>query len=293
MNVMSTELSTIGPLCQAAIVTFEPFTMAVRLLQYGLLLSAAVKISASLAKAFFTFNGLTATKRHHPTVQKLAAKYQLAPTNLTVINDTQLIAFSSIVPLISNGIYLSVGACRRLSPRQLEAVFLHELHHWRHKDPLTQLGLKIITEICFFIPSIRDVLNHWQLRAELKADAFVVTQLGSAQPLQKALTNWLKHTNPNSTPAWAIAFAETQLSQRIGALNQKPGNQSWWSTKTSWPALGRLLISLAVITGLVAIQTSRWSQAKAQLIIPTSAQCNQAWQNGAMQSSIFTVMSHQ
>lgn len=294
MNLMSTEITNLGPLCQATIVTFQPFAMAVRMFMYSVIFMTLLKVFASIAKAFLTFRALNQTKNKNRKIINIATTFKIPSALITIIDDSRLIAFSSIMPWISNGIYLSTGACKILSQKQLSAVVLHELHHWQQKDPLKQLSLKIAAEVFFFLPSIRDLLNHWQLKAELAADAFVVHKLGSAKPLRNALNSWLAASNSqlkSLAPIWAVAFAETQLNIRISKLNAK--YQTPNSQTNFWQIVTRLSISCSVILGIMVIQTSFFAQTQAQLIIPNSAQCTQAWQESSPQSSIFTVMSRQ
>lgn len=292
MNILSTEmLDWGGSMCQAAIVTFQPFTMGLQLFFYSLLSLALLKIFASIAKAYLTFRSLAEVTTTSKKVQTIATKHGLPARYLTVINDPQLIAFSSVMPWISNGIFISQGACQKLTLKQLEAVVLHEIHHWQKRDPLIQLCLSILGEVFFFIPSIQDLRHHWQLQAELSADAMVVRRLGNAISLKSALAKWLSTAPYSSAPFWAIAFAETELDTRIQNLGQPQSMSSRLHFNSK--VLGRLLISLATITALATVQTSRFAQAEAKLILPTSPQCTQAWQQNAAQSSVFTVMSHQ
>lgn len=298
--MMSTELTTIGQLCQAAIVTFQPFNMFTHLMYYFVLTFALIKFLASAAKAVLTLSALPTTNIIPDRARTLAKKYYFPLKNITIINSQLLAAFTSYIPLYKNNIYLSRGVFRDLSNSAQEAVFLHELHHWKNKDAFLQLLASIITEVFFFVPSLRDLRYHWQLQAEMSADSFAISTLKSDRPLKKALSQWLSRTQFNSdrfdhSPAWAITFGETQLSQRLDALNQSTKLQLQQKKKVPVPLpfVFRLAFSCIVIIAFITTATHRIAQVEATFIIPTSSQCSQIWQQAALQSSINQNMSHQ
>jgi beta-lactamase regulating signal transducer with metallopeptidase domain len=292
---MSTEFATVGSFCQAAIVTFQPVSLATQLLVQFMIIFALIKLTASIAKAFITFKSLSLSNHLPLVAKKLATKYGLAHTHLFIIKESNLIAFSSTIPFISNGLYLSEGMFRVLSKKQQEAVFLHELYHWKHKDPLQQLLFNIIGEVCFFLPSVKDLMNHWQLKAELAADAFAIKNQGSALPIKQALAKWLNYSSIQPMPNWSMSFAEIQLDTRITVLNRQPlpAFANWSVGKSSALLVARLAITVCVIASFSMLKASQYAQAQAQLVIPTSPQCTQDWQNQTPESSIFTIMSHQ
>lgn len=302
--MMSTELTTIGPLCQAAIVTFQPFTVLTHLMYYFVITFALLKLVASAANALLMLSALPTTQSIPANAQKLAIKYHFPLDKITIINSSLLAAFTSYIPFISNSMYFSRGVFRKLGTKAQEAVFLHELHHWKHKDAFRQLISSIVTEVFFFVPSLRDIRQHWQLKAEMAADAFAISELQSDQPLKQALKQWLSqeqfvsYSNRSTSqyaPSWSITFGETQLSQRFNALGSSkllPKRQRSNATLPA-PFIYRLVISCVVIISFIVATTHRIAQVEATFIIPTSSQCSQIWQQAALQSSVDQNMSHQ
>jgi beta-lactamase regulating signal transducer with metallopeptidase domain len=289
---MSTQIASLGPLCQAAIITFKPFSGLLQFLGIFLLAALLLKLVASFAKTFISTHKNETTKKLPVATKKLLKKYAQEKANVVILNTNQLIAFSSVLPVVANGIFLSKGLFKKLTPKQQEAVFLHELYHWQAKETFSQLLLKLLSDLFFFLPIFSEMLSHWQLQSEISADAFAVKNLRSSKPLKQALEKWLDQKP--QTPIWAVAFAETQLTARIDALNSlnKSALHRQLMKKTFYGITSKnLAISLLVITSFLAVTTSSYAKTETTIIIPTNTQCSRLWNQSLNQSEADAIMS--
>src|SRR5439155_13985574 len=82
-------------------------------------------------------------------------------TPVRVVADPAPQAFC--VGTIRPRIYVSVGALKRLSATELDAVLAHERHHQRRRDPLRLLVVEALAHGLFFLPALRPlaVRSRW------------------------------------------------------------------------------------------------------------------------------------
>lgn len=81
-------------------------------------------------------------------------------------------------------IYLSTGLTTSLDREELNGVFLHELHHKRHFDPLRFFLLNFLRDTFFYIPYIKHLADSMRFKREKKADDAAVAAL--LEPLSLA-----------------------------------------------------------------------------------------------------------
>ncbi len=67
-------------------------------------------------------------------------------------------------------IYLSTGLLKGLSSDELKAVFMHELHHLREKDPLKFILINLLKDALFYLPLAPYVAGRIRLKKECAAD---------------------------------------------------------------------------------------------------------------------------
>jgi len=75
-------------------------------------------------------------------------------------------------------ICLSSGLVALLSPAQLKAALLHEEHHRRKYDPLRILFIEVLNKMLFFLPIVREWGEMVQVRLEVMADRYAVSEAG-------------------------------------------------------------------------------------------------------------------
>jgi hypothetical protein len=126
---------------------------------------------------------LHATRRFVSTLELVGP----APTgDATLFAGDRPQAFCS--GLIRPRIYLSTGALRALQPEELDAVFAHEAHHARYRDPLRIFFARVLSDSLFFLPVLRRLADRYAALAELAADAAAVRRhRGDTRPLAAAL----------------------------------------------------------------------------------------------------------
>lgn len=72
--------------------------------------------------------------------------------------------------LLRPRIYIAEELQRELRDEELEAVFLHELHHCRRRDPLRGALAAALADVFFWIPVLRDAVRGMLVRMEFAAD---------------------------------------------------------------------------------------------------------------------------
>ena len=89
--------------------------------------------------------------------------------------------------LFNPKIYISTGLINTLDTSELQAVYLHEMHHKKHKDPLRLLILSIIRDTFSYIPISNFFKSLIHSKTEAKADDAVVAAMKEPISLAGAL----------------------------------------------------------------------------------------------------------
>lgn len=87
----------------------------------------------------------------------------------------------------SQKIILSEKLIKKLSPKQLEAVVLHEMYHLKNKHSLLLVISEIASSTVFFFPLLRELSNKMRVILEKQADQFTASVQGSEKYLNTAL----------------------------------------------------------------------------------------------------------
>lgn len=67
-------------------------------------------------------------------------------------------------------VYVSTGLAEELTPEELRAVILHEIHHAVNRDPLRLFVVSFIRDTFFFLPLGRYLVDSFRVQKELAAD---------------------------------------------------------------------------------------------------------------------------
>lgn len=129
--------------------------------------------------------------------------------------------------LLRPRIYISSGMINGLEREELKAVFVHELHHKRHFDPLRYFLLNFLKNMFFYLPVIRWVVNQLRVKRENDADDAAALTAGTPLPLASAL---LKATAFNKAYSFQTSISGASVGERIqrlivgkdGASNRPP-----------------------------------------------------------------------
>ena len=101
-------------------------------------------------------------------LQKIIDKHEVSNDQILMSCDLSLIAVS--VGFFDRKIIFSKSLIRKLTSKELEAVFLHELHHANNHHASILLFGQIISEALFFLPVLKDIFINLNNQFEKKAD---------------------------------------------------------------------------------------------------------------------------
>jgi len=119
-------------------------------------------------------------------------------------------------------ILLPIGLVTGLSPKQVEAILMHELAHIKRNDYLVNIFLNLIEVLFFFHPGIWWISKKVRTERENACDDMAIQQNINRLELAKALAN-IEILN-HSTPEFALAINGNQksLTNRIKRMTTKP-----------------------------------------------------------------------
>jgi len=88
--------------------------------------------------------------------------------SVVLIRDGSRTAFTH--GFLNPRVYLSTGLLDSLEREEKQAVFLHELHHRRRRDPLRFFLFNLLKDSFFYIPALRHMVGSAIARGEHEAD---------------------------------------------------------------------------------------------------------------------------
>lgn len=118
---------------------------------------------------------------------------------------------------ISPRIYLSRRTMEKLTPRELEALLLHEKHHLENHAPLKILVGKLVVSALSFIPILRDMLKRYLIETEIAADQSAINYQGHPRGIAGALEKMVQEHTTTPPQGLAIGGADA-LAYRIDHL---------------------------------------------------------------------------
>lgn len=145
--------------------------------------------------------------------------------------------------LWSPRIYVSLGAVRALSVRELEAVLWHEAHHLRRRDPLRALIARSLGTLFVALPLVTELAGRFEVAKELDADRAALRAQGTPRGLAGALLVLdSTHTPSRRIPASAWSLASLRIDQLAGV-----------DAKELLPGISRRAVFLTGATVLIAV----------------------------------------
>ncbi len=195
-----------------------PMTMVQISLVLFFFISAVTSLSMKIVSL-----GITTWKVRHLKKCKQLQKYTQLSRFQATHSKTQLLSSKKPFAFCHfDIIYLSTGAFEILTEKELEAVFLHELHHAHHFDSARTWILELLSR-CLFFPVLRSFITDFKLDLELEADRFVRNSQGSGTFLKGALLKVISY------PTLSVShFSACQLEQRVHALKRSPSYKFRW-----------------------------------------------------------------
>ncbi len=183
-----------------------------------------IKIVLSLLAQRLHVAEISDSNKHVPSkLNRLRILHQIPQQRILFTNQPSLEAY--VVGVLNTRIVLSRNLVRVLTSKQLEAVLLHELFHFKHLHPVIFMVSSAISSICWFLPIVGEVSRIVQERCEVAADQFAIQVQGTERFLLRALRTCLQDPLRNSQHQYAAAIVPTLqtqlLQQRINSLTTR------------------------------------------------------------------------
>ncbi|MFQ5585359.1 MAG: M56 family metallopeptidase [Thermodesulfobacteriota bacterium] len=154
----------------------------------GFILLAGGVIYASIKRIYLLMHS-------HRTLKRLP----LSDRRLSVVlirDDRNRVAFTH--GLFRPRIYLSTGLLKGLERKEVEAVFMHELHHRRRRDPLKFFIMAFIRDIFFYVPIGEYLVRYIRTKKEYEADDAALLKPGGVLGLSTALLKVARWKNSHT-----------------------------------------------------------------------------------------------
>lgn len=117
-----------------------------------------------------------------------------------------------VAGLLRPQVYCGDDIPARLSPREQQAVLLHERYHQQRRDPVRLVFFEATHRCLGWIPAVQRWVNDARARLEIRADAYALARGASRPDLARALL-----TLADAAPPAGAGFA-TVTEQRLAAL---------------------------------------------------------------------------
>lgn len=145
-------------------------------------------------------------------VKSLARQYGILRTDIKIVSSPE--PFVYCLGLRRPKIFISSGILGRLSAKELEAVVIHEAHHYHGRHPGLIFITKLLARTLFFIPVVSELSRLLTAVIEINADRAVIFAQESSAHLRQALGKSLR---ADPLPAMA-ALRAAPLETRIALL---------------------------------------------------------------------------
>lgn len=152
--------------------------------------------------------------------------------------------------LLNPRIYISTGLIKSLDKKELRVVFLHELHHKRHFDPLMFFLLTLLKDTFFYLPLVKDFIRILKIKRELLADDSAISKNSEGLSLAAALVKVASFNNVLYVPASFTGSEGGIIISRVKRIIEgseiRFAPPSFKATALSLAAAAFLTVSLAM-----------------------------------------------
>lgn len=219
---MQTNLSSVMNSCQNAITSLaNSFDSRTPFVFFFFFLAGIIvlKTYLTLQKARLQAESLKqdSLKTLPKTVGHIALKHSLQQDQIMVIASPK--PFAITINLLKPNIALSTSLIKLLTPRELEAVVLHEQYHLQKKHGLFLILGEIFASTLFLLPILRDFQRYLQTLFEIQADAAAAKYQKTTMPLKMALSKLLLPEGDFLYPSFSSSSYE-YLEKRVQSLSQ-------------------------------------------------------------------------
>jgi len=253
LQMASHGYEAIAAVCVAALYQLgaglPPLGAVVLTLTATSLLLGTLKVAATLRR---TRAVLHEHRRVAPPVRLQRAAERLGLLGATVcFDDSRPYAYCR--GYLRPRIWVSTGAVANLRRPELEAVLHHEDYHRRAHDPLRIFVGRVLAQVFFALPLIRQLAIRFEFAKELDADRAAVRRQGTTRHLAGALYALGRYELPFASSEVAIG-AWSMTHARVDQLCGSPDGELL--PKLSWRAglltAAMLAFALALAIGQAA-----------------------------------------
>jgi Zn-dependent protease with chaperone function len=173
-------------------------------------------------------------------IKPLLLKHGILESEIVVVRSPQRFAYT--IGFLSPQIILSTSLILALTPKELEAVILHEQYHLKQSHPLLFFIGEIVSSILFLLPIFEEFFNQMKFRFEVEADGFVLKN----QRTSRYLLSSLQTITSSPIQRYYPNFAAYALEDRVGLLNHHLPKQHVFSVRNFTVSLVVVLLSLVI-----------------------------------------------
>lgn len=158
-------------------------------------------------------------------------------------------------------IYMSSILVGMMSAAELEAVIRHEMVHVRRRDPLRVFIMQVLRAALPVVPILILLLQSFERRKEMEADAEVVAEMGGPAPLAGALLKLLSPILVKHSASAGASPTEDRIDSLLGY------SQSNFKGQRVFQMAVLSAASLSAVTFVVLAVTSRPGLAVAHICV--------------------------
>lgn len=212
-----------------------------------------VRIILSVIKSQKNLYSLHGDAKHMPIkLKRIVKKHGISEENVVVIGDSQHTVFT--LGFFNKKIIISTQLIARLTPRQLEAVILHEQRHVLSPHSIYLLLTEVIVQTFFFIPLFSDIATFVKVKLEKQADNHAISIQKTTRFIKRSLRKSLQEPFPTSV---FPQFSYQVIDQRLDNLVNKKSGFRLDARRTGISFVSVLLIGIFFnfVTNSVMAQT--------------------------------------
>lgn len=177
-----------------------------------------IKVVATILKTYKKANQIK-QNCNQILPKKLASileKHHFDENSFIISCDTGFMAVS--IGFFSKKIILSQCLIKKLSPKELEAIVLHEMHHSKHNHSLILFLTELVASTFFFFPAFKDLQEYIKYLLEKSADQYAVSLQKTTKYVKRSLRKVIvSENNFGIFPKFSYQI----IDQRIDSLNAK------------------------------------------------------------------------
>ncbi len=157
---------------------------------------------------------LTKQVKQHSQIKFLLNRLDLQ-NKVYIFSSQKLLAFC--FGIRNPKIYVSTKILSTMTPKELEAILLHEKYHLENKDNFILLFAHTTSMLFPFFPLLSDLIHQYRIKREIEADRLAIKEMGDKIPMITVLSKLLSIPALSRLPVSALGDFDT-LEERIRVL---------------------------------------------------------------------------